>query len=406
VGRAAVSVGVRPPPQRRTKPRRGKAPPRPGTGSGTNGTYETLEHEEDFTVDGSGYAEQSPEHDDAGNLTYDGVFAYGYDAWNRLITVTKAYKTGNGTSALQLGSLMNTTSYDGLGRRIVKAVTNSADLDYTYHYYYNGQQLVETRNGSNLVAKQQVWGLHEETNLIYNRARHLHPTLGRFMQRDPIGYPDGMNGYAAHHVMVGETDFSGLHKDFNPGRSKPRTPPANAKLWDFSNLWLYAAHTGLYEFYNRSRYWEWPDGTSAEWAILGGDFLLDVQGQSEMVSYHDYVQDLLKQEARVMIGRVQVGESETFEDGGSRLITSDLKSSKVRLSLGRFTVWFEAACKFGPKKNAKSGGCEGAYYCAIQWTLYDYYHFEWWEPYGYLGHPFHIYATWSDNAAGKVTSPK
>ncbi|MFP4054841.1 MAG: RHS repeat-associated core domain-containing protein, partial [Phycisphaerae bacterium] len=32
--------------------------------------------------------------------------------------------------------------------------------------------------------------------LIHNRARTLNPTLGRFMQRDPLGYPDGMNGYS------------------------------------------------------------------------------------------------------------------------------------------------------------------------------------------------------------------
>jgi RHS repeat-associated protein len=33
------------------------------------------------------------------------------------------------------------------------------------------------------------------TNLVYNRARMLHPRLGRFMQRDPLGYVDGPNRY-------------------------------------------------------------------------------------------------------------------------------------------------------------------------------------------------------------------
>lgn len=37
-----------------------------------------------------------------------------------------------------------------------------------------------------------------------------HPRLGRFMQRDPVGYPDGTNTYAAHHVMHGTNDPSGL----------------------------------------------------------------------------------------------------------------------------------------------------------------------------------------------------
>jgi len=34
-----------------------------------------------------------------------------------------------------------------------------------------------------------------ETNLYYFRNRDLFPTLGRFLQRDPIGYADGMSLY-------------------------------------------------------------------------------------------------------------------------------------------------------------------------------------------------------------------
>jgi|GEM_PF-2617593 len=35
------------------------------------------------------------------------------------------------------------------------------------------------------------------------------PGTGRFVQRDPLGYPDGMNTYAAYHVMRGGVDPSG-----------------------------------------------------------------------------------------------------------------------------------------------------------------------------------------------------
>ncbi|MEM1355639.1 MAG: hypothetical protein AAGH88_12235, partial [Planctomycetota bacterium] len=36
------------------------------------------------------------------------------------------------------------------------------------------------------------------------------PGAGRFLQRDPSGYPDGANAYAAYHVMRGGVDPSGL----------------------------------------------------------------------------------------------------------------------------------------------------------------------------------------------------
>jgi RHS repeat-associated protein len=52
----------------------------------------------------------------------------------------------------------------------------------------------------------QPWGLcefghqgllhDEEIGLVYNRARMLHPVLGRFMQRDALDYPEGMSSYA------------------------------------------------------------------------------------------------------------------------------------------------------------------------------------------------------------------
>lgn len=77
----------------------------------------------------------TPTHDAAGNLTYD--------AWNRQTAVTKAYPTqGGGASAPPSpGSIVSESAYDGLNRRIIKAVQNSADFDATYHTYYSGRMV-------------------------------------------------------------------------------------------------------------------------------------------------------------------------------------------------------------------------------------------------------------------------
>jgi len=277
---------------------------------------------------GSG-ALPEPEHDAAGNIVvmpdpndWTKVYAAEYDAWNRLTQVSYATKQPGGT--VTVGLPLAELRYDGLGRRIVYRATNTAGaqggvgaLDYEYHDYYDGQRMAETRNGSDLVARQQVWGLdyidelieishnpdpadateqdcedayyalhdaqycvlglvapevdgndnltgqvlveryeytpygerqvftatgpgddtltqpvdhsqvtlagatlnpfghqglhHDEaTGLVYNRARMLHPGLGRFVQRDPLGYVDGMSVYGYYAGMWGGVDPSGL----------------------------------------------------------------------------------------------------------------------------------------------------------------------------------------------------
>src|SRR5690606_15473537 len=66
--------------------------------------------------------------------------------------------------SVQLGSVVSGMQYDGAGRRIVQDVQNSGDLDLEYHYYYQAAgdglySLVEVRNGSDMVLKQNTWGL-------------------------------------------------------------------------------------------------------------------------------------------------------------------------------------------------------------------------------------------------------
>lgn len=46
---------------------------------------------------------------------------------------------------------LHTAEFDALGRRIEEVVSNSGDLDSTYRYWYNGQQMIEMRDGSDNV---------------------------------------------------------------------------------------------------------------------------------------------------------------------------------------------------------------------------------------------------------------
>ena len=48
---------------------------------------------EDFNVTGD-YAQRRPAYDAAGNLVYDGLHKFTYDAWNRLAKVERAWRDG------------------------------------------------------------------------------------------------------------------------------------------------------------------------------------------------------------------------------------------------------------------------------------------------------------------------
>jgi len=55
----------------------------------------------------------------------------------------------------------------------------------------------------------------KEFNLIYNRARYLSPKQGRFLNRDPLGYVDGMSFYTyCNSSPLNATDPMGLYSPF------------------------------------------------------------------------------------------------------------------------------------------------------------------------------------------------
>ena len=210
-------------------------------------------------------------YDNNGNLTGDGANTYGYDVESRLKTFSKT-----GTTA--------SYKYDAFNRRVSKTVNST-----TIYYVYDGDDIIEERSSTGALNADWVHGdnidepltmkrgantyyyfadglgsirqltnaagavqeaytynsygllaaapgivnpftytgreYDSESGNYYYRARTYSPVLGRFLQRDPIGYYDSMNIYKyVHNNSIRYTDPFGL------GQFGRR--PLGGKQWD------------------------------------------------------------------------------------------------------------------------------------------------------------------------------
>ncbi len=98
--------------------------------------------------------------DKNGNITDDGVRTYKWDALNRLREVSRKSD----------GKLIGTYSYDCDGRRFRKVITNgglsSTESNLTVNYYYHEWQVIEERDGSDVITYQYVYGNYIDEPMV------------------------------------------------------------------------------------------------------------------------------------------------------------------------------------------------------------------------------------------------
>jgi len=185
-----------------------------------------------------------------GNLTSDGVNTYTYDAENRLLSVVRGpstvdfsydafgrritvdrgpstvdftydgdqileerdesgaqlaeYVYGPGIDEvlrMERGGVPSYDLQDGLGSTIALTSSQGAVVE-SYRYDVYGKPLIVDGQGNPL--SQSAFGnrylftgreYDVESGFYHYRARTYHPGIGRFLQRDPLGYFDGPNPY-------------------------------------------------------------------------------------------------------------------------------------------------------------------------------------------------------------------
>jgi len=216
-------------------------------------------------------------YDKNGNLLTDGTRIFVYDAFNRMV---KVLNRANNSEIAKYGydafgnrvlkTVDNiTTRYVYSGKQVIEEYTNdefsksyiygvqglddvirmekASGDEYYYHkdilgsvialsnndgevvekYEYDPYENTEIRNPNNEVISASTVGndfqytgqrADSETGLYYYKARFYSPTLGRFLNQDPIGYKDSMNLYQyVGGNPVNYVDPLGLYKEGSQG---------------------------------------------------------------------------------------------------------------------------------------------------------------------------------------------
>ena len=123
------------------------------------------------------------------------------------------------------GELIAVYSYDALGRRIQKVVTNSGSLDGTTDYYLDGEQDIEEHNGSGILTQQYVYGSGINEVLALDRNLNGDSTATGpgdqrlFYYQNALGSVYALTDTTAKILEAYQYDAYGRQTVFDPGPS-------------------------------------------------------------------------------------------------------------------------------------------------------------------------------------------
>ncbi len=217
----------------------------------------------------------TPQYDDNGNMLNDDKHTYAYDFNNKLVSVDATVGTykydalGRRIAKLRAaceGQPEQRTLFYYVGDQMVEEVTDGVTTSYMYGnsidealqmkrgddaYYYHinhiGSTMALSVDDGNVkeYVQYDAYGLPSfiegsgnvmnnssvgnsvlftgreystESNSYYMRYRYYSALLGRFIQKDILGYFDGLNDYSyVHNMPVDFTDVYGLICEIRPG---------------------------------------------------------------------------------------------------------------------------------------------------------------------------------------------
>src|SRR5262249_50197222 len=183
---------------------------------------------------------------------------------NRLRTVTRKSDS----------ALIAVYSYDGMGRRIQKVVTNSGSQNGTTDYVLDGQQEIEERTGSGTLTVQYVYGSALNQPLVIDRNLDADGTATGagdqrlFYYQNVMGSVYALTDSSAKILEAYQYDAYGHQTVFDPGPSGvvvfgPADVVHAGGSSALANPFMYTdmrldPETGLY--YDLERYYDTTEG--------------------------------------------------------------------------------------------------------------------------------------------------